>query len=124
MLQVGAHRPVPVDLAQARPRIAQRATQRSVHCLPQWLSQASLDVVDHLTHDKPRGLARPGGNDPRQRDKRRHQMYVRLHLGQELRFEQELFQPEPFERVALHDAHDRRWKIRADVAQPAGDARR
>ncbi len=48
-------------------------------------------------------------------------MHIRLDRFEHLGFHEHLAQVEPVERVLLHHAHNRRWKIGANVAQPARD---
>src|SRR5262249_9026210 len=44
--------------------------------------------------------------------------------GQKFRFEQHALEAEAFERIFLHDLHDGRGEVRADIAHPACNVRR
>ncbi len=51
-------------------------------------------------------------------------MHVGRDVVQHLGLQQQPVQAEPVDRVLLHDAHDARREVAAQLAEPAGDVRR
>ena len=98
--------------------------QRAVHGLLGRRGQALLDLRDHLSDDLAgRG---PGGVGQQlvELDEQGDEVQVGLDGAQHLRFQQQLAQVEPVDRVALQHLHHRRREVAADVAEPAGHRRR
>src|SRR4029079_10739918 len=83
-----------------------------------------LKLVDDLADDEPCRLASLRRNHAVEGKQRSDEVHVRLDGLEQLRLEQELVQAEALDRVLLHDAHDRRRGVLANVAPPARDARR
>ena len=119
VLEVGGDRAAPVDVAHPRAAGPGRPVERPGHRLDGALAQPLLELVGHLAHDRPGGLARVLRDHPAEPDERADQTDVGLHGAHHLRLEQHLPQPEPLHRVALHDLHDRGREVGADVAEPA-----
>lgn len=59
------------------------------------------------------------GDHPVEGDQGGHQSYVGLHHFEQLGLEEELAKPEALHGVGLHDPHDARGKVCANVAKPA-----
>src|SRR5439155_17992817 len=51
IFQIGAHRALPVDLAQPRSSVAGRAAQGTTHGLPEWFREPALNVFNNPTDD-------------------------------------------------------------------------
>ena len=124
VLEVPGDGAVPVDVAQLGSVRAGGAVQGSGDGGPGAVGDALLDVLDDGADDGPRG--RPGRlRDGRaEADQGRDEMDVGLQGLHQLRFEEERPDPEPVDRVALHDLDDGGRKVCADVAEPRRDPRR
>lgn len=80
----------------------------------------SSRLVGDDADDRPRRGAGPLGDDAAEPDERRDEVDVGLHGLHRLGLEERLGQPEAVHRVVLHDLHDRRREVAADVAEPPG----
>ena len=100
VLQVGMHRALPVDLAQAWSPIAERSAECTVHGLAEWLCESTLDILDNLADDLACSLSRARRDHTGERQQCGDQVNVWFYGAEQLRFEQELLQAESFHRVA------------------------
>src|SRR5215212_7415175 len=121
VLQVGADGAVPVYVRRPWTAGAGGAVQGAAHGLFRLLREAAFQFPDQLPHDPAGRVLRLLRYNVAEGDEGGYQVHVGLYGLEHLRFEEHALEAEPFQGVLLHDAHDRRGEVRADVTEPAGD---
>ncbi len=83
----------------------------------------SAQPIEHAADDLAGGGPGLVGQEAVELDERADEVHVGLELGEQLRFEQQVGEIEPLDRIALQHLHHRHREVATDVAEPAGHRR-